>query len=158
MKKLLLLLLIVFTIVLSGCKEKEVPLEDIYGTYKYVKCLYVSNDSKLSANSQSYLYANKVKHRLKETTYTYLSMETNEQLFTAKDISYVKVDVDKDLSENESEILEGATTRYDLYKDGKYQGYSFVFGKDVVYFIEMRYLLKYDANIVWQIAELEKID
>lgn len=138
MKKNIIICLMLTLMMVVSCKSenKKVELKDIYGKYYYEECLYYAYSSS-SKEIETKNNKDNVRYSLMETSYYYFVNGT-EPLMTFKNIEYVEKDVFEDfiqITEIRS-ILKKSTTRYDIYMNGKFQCYSFIFEKNKVYFME----------------------
>lgn len=159
MKKLIILFLMLISLTLTGCKSKEkVPLEDVYGKYVYKECLYVNSNNTFTKESLNNLYKNKARYSLKETSFAFYESESTTPTLSIKNIEYVEVEITEEVNDPVAKkIIKKASTRYDVYRSGDSQGYSFIFNEEEVYFLEFRYMSNKE-HVVWHIFLLEKRD
>lgn len=159
MKKIIIVFLILISLTLTSCKKKEnIPLEDIYGKYNYVECLYVHDNNPFTKEELNNLYKGKARYSLKETSYTFYESESTTPTLSVKNIEYEEVELDYDIKDkNVKKIIKNTSTRYDVYRNDNSQGYTFVFSEDEVYYLEFRYLSS-NEHVVWHVFLLEKRD
>ena len=158
MKKILFAVLLLLLITVSGCKKDKVSLEDLYGKYDFVKCVYVNPQNPFEKVQLNEKYKDKARYSVKENSFAYYENDGTTPTISLKLIQYKDVDINDGIEETEvKKIIKGATTRYDIYKLDVSQGYSFVFTEEEIYFIEFRRLTA-DVRVVWHIFEIEKRD
>lgn len=161
MKRLLIIVLVLLSVCVTGCKSKEkekVKLEDIYGKYYYKECLFLSEQNQFNKESLDETYKGVARYSLKETTFYFYETKSSTPTISLKNISYEEVEIDyKIQTKGPKEILKNCTTRFDIYRLDVSQGYSFAFDGDNVYFIEFRSLSN-NNHMVWHIFLLEKRD
>ena len=158
MKKLLVLMLVLVCLTLTSCKGNKVPVEDVYGKYDYIKCVYVHSQNTFSKQQLNDKYKNKARYSLKETSFAFYETSETTPSISLKLTQLTEVKINEGIEDKEvKQILKGATTRYDVYKLDQSQGYCFVFKDDATYFVEFRQLSK-DVRVVWHVFEIEKRD
>lgn len=158
MKKFSLLLLVLICFLVVGCGNKQLEITELYGKYQYGECVYINNASYVTEEQQNKLYQGISRYSFKEKVYTYYETKSTEETFSIENIEYKQVNVNESLSKEDQLLLKKVTTRYDLYRSGKFQGYSLLYGKDKYYFMETRNSSTEDNIIIWQIVELKKLD
>lgn len=158
MKKISLILLFIIGIFLVSCSNKQIDITELYGKYQYGSCVYISSESTFTTEQQNKLYQGVSRYSFKEDKFTYYETKSTEETFSINKATYEKVNVNESLSKEDQKLLRIATTRYDIYKNDKYQSYSILYGKDKVYFMETRYSYKTESIVIWQIIELKKLD
>lgn len=159
MKRLLIIMILLLSVSLTGCKSKEkVKLEDIYGKYYYKECVFLSEQNLFKKESLDEMYKGVARYSLKENSFTFYQSESSTPTISIKNINYQEVEIDYKIQTSKpKEILKKCTTRYDVYREDVSQGYSFAFDGEKVYFIEFRYLGD-NKHMVWNIFLLEKRD
>ena len=158
MKKIILAVLLLLLITVSGCKKEKVSLEDLYGKYDFVKCVYVNPQNLYEKVLLNEKYKDKARYSVKENSFAFYETDGTTPTISLKLIQYKDVDINDGIEETEvKKIIKGATTRYDIYKLEVSQGYSFVFTEEEIYFIEFRRLTT-DVRVVWHVFEIEKRD
>ena len=145
-------------VTLTGCKKEKVALEDVYGKYDFIKCVYTNQQNPLDKVQLNEKYKSKARYSVKESTFAFYETDETTPTISLKLINYKDVDINDGIEEKEVKtLLKGASTRYDIYKIDVSQGYSFVFTDETIYFIEFRKLTA-DFRVVWHIFEIEKRD
>ncbi len=158
MKKVLIFVLLFLVLTIQGCKKEKVALEDLYGKYDYVKCVYLCQQNTFSKQELDEKYKGKARYSVKENTFAFYETLDTVPTISLKIIQYNDVEINDGIEVTEiKNLFRKATTRYDIYKLENSQGYSFVFTEDNVYFVEFRRLSS-NVRVVWHIFEIEKRD
>lgn len=159
MKKIFLALLILLLVTITGCKSKEkVPLEELYGKYDFITCVYVNKNNLYKKEFLNDMYKDKARYSVKESTFAFYETEDKTPAISLKLIQYKEAGINDGIEEKEvKDLLKKATTRYDIYKLENSQGYSFIFTEDTTYFLEFRKLSN-NERVVWHVFEIEKRD
>lgn len=158
MKKVLIFVLLFLVLTLQGCKKEKVALEDLYGKYDYVKCVYVCQQNTFSKQELDEKYKGKARYSVKENTFAFYETLETVPTISLKLIQYNDVEINEGIEVTEiRKLFKKATTRYDIYKLDNSQGYSFVFTEDATYFVEFRRMTS-QVRVVWHIFEIEKRD
>ena len=158
MKKILLVVLLLLALTLTGCKKEKVALEDIYGKYDFVECVYVNSLNLFKIDQLNEMYSGKARYSLKENSFAFYESEEPSPSISLKLINYKETEINERIDSNDvKKLFKKASTRYDIYKLDVSQGYSFVFTADKVYFVEFRKLSN-NVTAVWSVFEIEKRD
>lgn len=152
-------MLLLFVVTLTGCKKEKVALEDLYGKYDFEECVYTNSQNPLKPDIINQKYDSKARYSLKDTSFSFYETEDPTPTISLKFVNYKEEEeILKGIEETAiKQILKGATTRFDVYKLDVNQGYTIIFTKDDVYFVEFRNLSS-SVKVVWQIYEIEKRD
>jgi hypothetical protein len=154
-KYLLVVLFLVILCISNGCSKTDYDINNIYGKYKYVECLYVSSNSSLDKASLTSSQKDIVRFVLEENKYFYY-YDSNEALISMTNVSFKKTSLYENLNvTSDIKNIIKNTTRFDLYKNNTFQYYSFLFNDKHSYFVELRYTEE-DSFLIWQIVEIKK--
>lgn len=158
MKKILLVILLLLMVTLTGCKKEKVALEDIYGKYDFIECVYVNRQNPMQKVLINEMFQNKARYSIKESSFAFYETDDTIPSISLKSISYRETEINDGIEDAEiQKLFKKATTRYDIYKLEVSQGYSLVFTNEEIYFVEYR-RLSTETRVVWSIFEIEKRD
>lgn len=145
-----------FIISITSCSKNVISLDDVYGKYVYVECLYSNPLSSIKIESDNQNFKNISRFSIKEKSYQYYSTKETNPTIDIIGAEYIETAIKEDIiSTPIDSIIKNVTTRYDVYNKKIYQGYSFLFSKNECYYMETR---KIDnQRIVWKLVQIEKI-
>ena len=142
-KKLLIVVLIAMSVLLTGCSKNADLPENIIGTYTYSDCVYLNPLSSHAPMSGYTGSENKdmITYQLEENRF--LIYDSNNELVEEfNDVEYRKVDVYLD---NEdifnlfaSDFLENIDSRYDIYSNDKRIDYLLYTKDDELFVAELK--------------------
>lgn len=146
MKKLIIVL--IFLISLSSCKNKQYLIEELSGTYTFDSCVYLSPFSSSTPAYFTEIHQDNVSIVFSNSELNYDDTEGVSRMY--ENVTYHKKSIldhmDDVLNYGSQEIFDMFDERYDIYNDGRYTGLTLYIDGDYLFIAEIS-IIDYDQNV-----------
>ncbi|MBI9009342.1 MAG: hypothetical protein JEZ05_04855 [Tenericutes bacterium] len=160
MKKFLVVLCLMGTILLSSCAQNEESIiDDLDGNYYYVECIYLSPFSSSTLDAYPGLYGSLIYITFSDNQIVYYGNDDETRSYNQ--IEFREEEVNKDLDDlitlDLNGVFETFESRYDIYSDDVSIGLTVFVDGDTLYLAETRMIGgSNDIFTVWSIVEIGK--
>lgn len=160
MKKFLVVLCLMVTILLSSCAQNEESIiDDLDGDYYYVECIYLSPLSSSTLDAYPGLYGSLIYITFSDNQVVYYGNDDETRSYNQ--IEFREEEVNKDLDDlitlDLNGVFETFESRYDIYSDDVSIGLTVFVDGDTLYLAETRMIGgSNDIFSVWSIVEIGK--
>jgi hypothetical protein len=160
MKKILVSICLIVTIILSSCAQNEKSIvDDLDGDYYYVECIYLSPFSSSTLDAYPGLYGSLIYITFSENIIIYYGNDDETRSYNQ--IEFREEEINKDLDDlitlDLNGVFETFESRYDIYSNGISVGLTIFVDADKLYLAETGLIGgSKDIFTVWSIVEIEK--